>query len=109
MKLIKEKSIQSTLTMKELKVKGKDFAYKDPNAKIRVYGKINCRICTLAIEKLLKKNKSFVYLSVDSWNKLQLESLANNSRMNTLPIIYYNNILIGSFEDLEKWLEIKRD
>lgn len=68
-----------------------------------VYGKSNCVFCTKAIELLLLKDLPYLYLDVSVQDNLKKfkEIFVG---INQVPQITYNDMYIGGYTDLERYI-----
>ena len=68
-----------------------------------IYCIANCPFCIRAKELLRETGKGFTEYAID----LQFgigKNIMKRSLMNTVPIIYYNDELIGGYNDLKMYL-----
>lgn len=79
---------------------------------ITIFGKKNCKYCTRAKNFLDSKNVTYDYIDIlnlgysgviDFLNK-EKDRLGIMDNHKTVPVIMVDNLVIGGFSELEKWL-----
>ena len=66
-----------------------------------VYGKNSCPHCVAAKELLSSKSLPFEYITLEDKTPEFIDDLKQMTGMRSVPIIYYNNALIGGYSDLK--------
>jgi glutaredoxin 3 len=66
-----------------------------------IYGKTSCPYCVSAKELLSGKSLPFEYIDLTDKTPEFIDNLKQMTGMRSVPIIYYNNVLIGGYTDLK--------
>lgn len=69
----------------------------------QIYSIANCPFCLKAKELLRETDKGFTEYAIDLQPELG-KVIMERSLMQTVPIIYYNDDLIGGYNDLKMYL-----
>jgi|TARA_R110000737_G_scaffold109925_1_gene142984 glutaredoxin len=68
-----------------------------------VYSISNCPFCDKAKDLLRETEEGFTEYAIDIQQSLG-ESIMKRSMMNTVPIIYHNDMFVGGYNDLKMYL-----
>ena len=73
--------------------------------KVVIYTRNQCAQCEKAKRLLDRHNIAYEELSIDVHKKRLLESFPN---LKVLPVVFMNNVMIGSLFELEEYFEHER-
>ena len=72
-----------------------------------VYGKNNCGFCKNAVNILQWKKVAYEYIKLEDLDHEFKVNLVAKYKINTVPIILYNDELIGGIDQLREHFSIK--
>lgn len=70
------------------------------NEKVTVYSKDYCPYCVMAKKLLERRGISFTAIELDINKPEQMQALISRSGLRTVPQIFFNDQLIGGYDEL---------